>query len=231
MINNNFIQDKLTSLEKKLDYKFNNVNFILEALTHPSMKQVNSSRKDYERLELLGDSILGFLITEMIFNKFTHQSEGNLAKIKSYVVSSGKLVAIANTINLSSYLIMTQGEENAGGRNNPNNIENAMEAVIAAVYLDSNIESVKRVVENYWKKVIYNIDFCSIDPKTYLQEYLQRKKLNLPKYKLISQKGPVHEPLFTVKVSSDTLCKFGTGKSIKKAEKKAAQNLLKTLGV
>lgn len=226
---NKFSKEELNLLEKKLDYKFNDVNFLIEALTHPSMKQIDNTIRDYERLELLGDSILGFLVTEMIFNKYTGYEEGNLAKIKAHVVSSGTLVKIASTIDLSKYLIITPGEENSGGRNNPNNIENAMEALLAAIYLDSNIENVRKIVGRLWKESVDNIDFSAADPKTYLQEFLQKKKLNIPKYELINQEGPVHAPLFTVKVSSNSKSKLGEGKSIKDAEKDAARKLLKLL--
>ena len=226
---NKFSKEEINLLEKKLDYKFNNVDFLIESLTHPSMKQIDSSIRDYERLELLGDSILGFLVTEMIFNKYTGYEEGNLAKVKAHVVSSGTLVKIASAIDLSKYLIITPGEENSGGRNNPNNVENAMEALLAAIYLDSNIESVRKIVRRLWKESVDNIDFSAADPKTYLQEFLQKKKLNIPKYELINQEGPVHAPLFTVKVSSDSKFKFGEGKSIKDAEKDAAKKLLKLL--
>lgn len=221
--------EKLNLLEKTLNYKFNNTGFLIEALTHPSMKQIDTSIKDYERLELLGDSILGFLVTEMVFNKYTKYEEGNLAKVKAHVVSNATLVKIASTINLADYLIMTSGEETSGGRSNPNNIENAMEALLAAIFLDSNIENVRKIVRKLWKQSVDNIDFSAADPKTYLQELLQKKKLNIPKYELINQEGPVHAPLFTVKVSSSDVFIFGKGKSIKEAEKDAARKLLKLL--
>lgn len=221
--------EKLNLLEKTLNYKFNNIDFLIEALTHPSMKQIDASIKDYERLELLGDAILGFLVTEMVFNKYTKYEEGNLAKIKAHVVSSASLTKIANTLSLADYLIMTSGEETSGGRSNPNNIENAMEALLAAIFLDSNIENVRKIVRRLWKQSVDNIDFSAADPKTYLQELLQKKKLDIPKYELINQEGPVHAPLFTVKVSSSDAFIFGKGKSIKDAEKDAARKLLKLL--
>jgi ribonuclease III len=226
---NKITKEQINSLEKTLDYKFDNVEFLIEALTHPSMKQISPSVRDYERLELLGDSILGFLVTEMIFNKYKGYEEGNLAKIKAHVVSCNTLVKIANTLNLANYLIITQGEENSGGRTNPNNIENTMEALLAAIYLDSNIENVREIVNKLWQESVNNINFSDADPKTYLQELLQRKKLNTPKYELINQEGPVHAPLFTVKVSSNSKFKIGEGKSIKEAEKDAARQLLALL--
>lgn len=228
MINKTSIK-KLNLLEKALGYKFNNIDFLIEALTHPSMKQIDISVKDYERLELLGDSILGFLVTEMIFNRYTKYAEGNLAKVKAHVVSSATLVKIASTLNLADYIIMASGEEASGGRSNPNNVENAMESLLAAIFLDSNIENVRKIVRRLWKKSVDNVDFSAADPKTYLQEFLQKKQLDIPKYELINQEGPVHAPLFTVKVSSSDASVFGKGKSIKDAEKNAARKLLKLL--
>ena len=226
---NKISTEQIHLLEKALDYQFNNIEFLIEALTHPSMKQIYTSINDYERLELLGDSILGFLVTEMIFNKYTEYEEGNLAKIKAHVVSCGTLVKIANTLNLADYLIITSGEENSGGRNNPNNIENTMEALLAAIYLDSNMENVRKIVTKLWQASVNNVNFSDADPKTYLQEFLQKKKLAIPKYELINQEGPVPAPLFTVKVLSNGRFKIGEGKSIKEAEKEAARQLLKLL--
>ena len=222
-------KEELNILEKKLDYKFNNIDFLIEALTHPSMKQIDNSIKNYERLEFLGDSVLGFLISEMVFNKYTEYEEGNLAKVKAHVVSSGTLVKIANTLDLANYLIMTQGEENSGGRINPNNIENTMESLLAAIYLDSNINYVRKIVKKLWRESVESVDFSDADPKTYLQEFLQKKRLDIPEYELIKQEGPVHAPKFTVKVSSNNKSKVGEGRSIKEAKKEAARKLLKLL--
>jgi len=226
---NKISTEQIQSLEESLNYQFNNTEFLIEALTHPSMKQIDITIRDYERLELLGDSILGFLVTEMIFNKYTEYAEGNLAKIKAHVVSCETLVKIANTLNLADYLIITSGEENSGGRTNPNNIENALEALLAAIYLDSNMENVRTIVSNLWQSSVDNVNFSDADPKTYLQELLQKRKLSIPKYELVNQEGPVHAPLFTVKVSSNNQFKIGEGKSIKEAEKEAARQLLKLL--
>lgn len=228
MINKNSLE-QLQSLEKQLNYTFNNIDFLIEALTHPSIRQIDSYIKNYERLEFLGDAILGFLVTEMIFRKHTGLEEGNLAKIKAYVVSSKIIAKVASTINLADYLIMTTGEEMSGGRSNPNNIENSMEAILGAIFLDSNIQSVQKIVSILWRSYIENINFSSADPKTYLQELLQKQKLNVPHYELVTQEGPVHSPLFTVKVSINNNFKIGKGKSIKEAEKHAARKLLKFL--
>jgi ribonuclease III len=226
---NNISKAQITSLEETLNYQFTNTELLIEALTHPSMKQMDNSVRDYERLELLGDSILGFLVTEIIFNKYTEYEEGNLAKIKAHVVSCSILVKIANSLNLADYLIITPGEENSGGRTNPNNIENALEALIAAIYLDSDIEKVSKIVNKLWQKHVDNVDLSEADPKTHLQELLQKDKLSIPKYKLVGQEGPVHAPIFTIKVSSNDEFKIGKGKSRKEAEKDAAKQLLNLL--
>ena len=110
-----------------------------EALSHLSLKQTDSTKPNYERFELLGDSILGFLITEMIFNKFNSYTEETIAKIKAYGVSRDTIVKITGTLDLAEHIIMTAEEEHSSGRTNRNNIENTMEALLAAIYLDSNI--------------------------------------------------------------------------------------------
>lgn len=109
----NFSKDHIRDLEKAINYQFSDISLVKEALSHPSLKQIDNSIHDYERFELLGDSILGFLITEMIFNKFTDYEEGIIAKIKAYVVSRDTLVKIAESIKLADYIIMTKGEENS----------------------------------------------------------------------------------------------------------------------
>lgn len=224
VMTNNF--DKL---ENALNYKFNDTALLEEALSHPSLKQIDNSKRDYERFEFLGDAILGFLITEMIFNKFTDYEEGRIAKIKAYVVSKNILVKIADTINLADHIIMTKGEEISGGKSNYNNIENTMEALLAAIYLDSNIDQTRTIVTTLWSEYIENIDFSAADPKTYLQELLQNRIHIMPTYEVIKQEGAVHSPIFTVRVSTPDLSQTGTGKSIKEAEKDAARNLLKEI--
>lgn len=226
---NLYLKDNFYLLEQALNYKFNNSKLLAEALTHPSMKQVDPKVKDYERLEFLGDSILGFLVTEMIFKKYKDVEEGDLAKVKAHLVSSEILVHVADKLGLSKYLIINHGEEKSGGRSNTNNIENSMEALIAAIYLDSNIENVRKIVRFFWKNIVDDINFDAVDPKSSLQEIVQKNESDLPQYEVISRKGPVHAPLFKVKVSSVKYSEIATGKSIKEAEKKAAHKLINNL--
>jgi len=220
---------QISGLEDVLKYKFKNLDLVKEALSHPSLKQHDNTIVDYERLELLGDSILGFLITEMIFNNFTFYEEGSIAKIKAYVVSRETIVKVAETLSLSEYILMTSGEEKSGGKTNPNNIENVMEALLAAIYLDSDIHQVRKIVQNLWFRYIENIDFNSIDPKSSLQEWLHHKNHSTPTYEVINKEGPVHAPVFTVQVTVGKHRQEGIGKSIKEAEKEAARRLLNRL--
>jgi len=222
----NFSKEYIADLEDSIGYQFTNLNLAHEALSHPSLGQTSNFSRNYERLEFLGDSILGFLVTELIFHRYKDSDEGMLAKVKAHSVSREIIVKVAKQIELARYIIMTDGEERSGGRTNDNNIENTMEALVAAIYLDSDIDKVKLVVDNLWSEHINNIDFSVADPKTYLQEWLQNEDGNMPTYKVIERTGLVHSPIFTVQVTASEYIKIGTGKSIKEAEKNAARHLI-----
>lgn len=216
-------------LEKLLGYQFKNVNYLKEALSHPSLKQIDSSKDhvDYERFELLGDSILNFIIVNRLLDKYKDLPEGEIAKIKSYLVSGELLNEISKKLQLSRFLVMTKGEENSGGRDNPGNIENAMEALIAAIYLDSgNMECTQNIVENLWQGYIHKFDIREIDPKTCLQEWAQKNHFPVPHYEVINQSGPAHAPEFTLQVTAGSYSSVANGKSIRSAEKIAAKNVL-----
>lgn len=223
-MNNNFDQ-----LEQSLNYKFKNRSLLEEALSHPSLKQMEETSPNYERFEFLGDSILGFLVTEMIFNKYHDYDEGDLAKLKSYVVSHDVLVKIAKNLSLADYIIMTSGEENSGGRENSNNLENALEALIAGIYLDSNIDQTKQIVNRLWQDHIQNVDPNIANPKSALQEFLHDQNHSTPSYQVIKREGAVHAPIFTVQVTAMNQSTESTGHSIKEAEKNAALKMLKNL--
>lgn len=216
-------------LESKLAYKFNKPDLLINALTHPSLKQENKNAINYERLEFLGDAILGFVIAELIFHHYPNYSEGKLAKMKAWLVSSNLLVQIANQLDIASYLIINKGEEKSGGRHNPNNLENALEALIAAIYQDSNLSQTKKFIEKYWLDFINNINLSQTDPKSYLQEYLQSQNLPAPIYILQEKTGNAHAPIFLVKLSSEKGESYGRGPSKKMAEKIAAKNLINLL--
>jgi len=219
-------------LEQDLGYCFVNKDLLLEALSHPSLKQhisKNMLQKSYERLELLGDTIINFVITEILFNNFRLYDEGKLAKIRAYLVCKELLCKVATKINLPNYIIMTQGEEMLGGRKNPNNIENAMEALIAAIYLDSNIDKVKRIIHTLWNQFISPDNLENYDPKSTLQELAQKNGADKPVYELTNRNGSAHSSIFTVVVKVKNYQETGTGLSIKEAEKDAARKLMNIL--
>lgn len=235
MTNKNIISTSPALLEERLCYNFNDKNLLKEALTHPSVKQRslknNNKQKNYERLELLGDSILNFLVTEILFKNFSDYDEGQLAKIKAYTVSKEVLCLVAAKINLASYIIMTYGEEVSGGRKNPNNIENTMEALIAAIYLDSNIDVIRNMISGLWLEFISITDLANYDPKTTLQEWVQSHGHgNKPVYELVKREGAAHSSIFTILVKIPHHQQLGYGQSVKEGEKDAARKLLIKLG-
>ena len=199
-------------------------------MSHPSLKQdkvlLENNIADYERLELLGDSIINFLITEMLFKKFSNSNEGGITKIKAFLVSNQVLSKISEQISLSKFIIMTKGEEHSGGRQNPNNLENALEALIAAIYLDGGVEATRKIVLRLWKDHLVKFDYDSIDPKTSLQEWSQKYRHQVPEYTLLSKSGPDHSPMFVIKCIVGEFLSEGSAHSIKMAEKIAAKKML-----
>lgn len=221
---------KISELEKSINYTFKDQNLLIEAITHPSLKQ-NSTDKDYERLELLGDSILNFVITEFLFKQFLLANEGKLAKLRAYLVCKDTLHQIAQQNNIAKYILMTYGEEALGGRENQNNLENVLEAIIGAIYLDSDIDTIRSVILNLWDTKLVNPSVEGSDPKTTLQEWSQSKFNIRPQYEVINQVGPPHSPTFTVQVAVHEHKQTGHGSSIKFAAKEAARNLIKSLNI
>ena len=218
-------------LERLLSYSFKNKGLLIEALSHPSLRQHHAYKdnKDYERLEFLGDAVLNLVITEILFRNFANYNEGNLAKMRSYLVCKETVCMVGVKLALKDYIIMTHGEEVAGGRDNTNNIENTMEALIAAIYLDSNIETTRNIIKKLWAEFMKVQNLMDYDPKTALQEWTQASDHRLPIYRMIKREGAAHSSTFTVLVKVKDYAQTGTGHSIKEAEKNAARSLLHRL--
>ncbi|MGI4776309.1 MAG: ribonuclease III [Janthinobacterium lividum] len=223
----------IEALQKNIGYNFNNIDLLVQSLSHPSLRQYRSAMNeveiDNERLELLGDSIIGFIITEIIFKKYLDCSEGKLATIRSHLICKDTLCKVAKNIDLASYIIMTCGEEISGGRTNPNNLENAMEALIAAIYLDSDMSCTKFVVQKLWSNFLQSTNLTEADPKSALQEFVQKFGHSRPIYEIKDKSGPAHAPIFIVLVKALDHYQIGEGNSLKAAEKIAAKKLLKLL--
>lgn len=222
--------NKRNSLEITLGYSFRNNSLLEEALSHPSINhnlhKNEAKRPNYERLEFLGDSVLSLIISEMLFNKFTDLSEGKLAELRSRLVCRDMLAEIAEHIGLSEYIIMAPGEVQIGSRHNKNILENVIEAIIAAIYIDGSLQESKKFVTKFWTRYLDTLDIKQINPKSELQELAQSQFKTLPKYIIIEDTGPDHNKVFTVRAELGAYSAQASGNSKKEAEKQAAQNLL-----
>jgi hypothetical protein len=234
---NKYSEQNLNKLEELIGYKFNDKLLFVKSLSHPSLKQQHklklyfvNQKHEFEKLEFLGDAVLNLIVIQMLIDKYPELTEGSLAKFKNYLVSKKVLAKIALDIQLSDFLIITEGEKKSGGKTNASNLENALEALIAAVYLDSDIIVTQEIVKTLWKKYIENMNSVVLDPKSSLQELSHLMSLGVPAYEVLSQTSSDHDPLFTVRVSlSNNLHSEGTGKSKKDAEINSAKKLLTLL--
>ncbi|MGL4368243.1 MAG: ribonuclease III, partial [Spirochaetota bacterium] len=213
--------------------KMKDIALLDRALTHRSFSNENSKQfRDNERLEYLGDSVLGLVVNEYLFKRYEDYLEGDLAKIKSTVVSEDVLSQVAHEINLGGYLLLGKGEENSGGRDRASILANTVEAVIGALYLDSGLKRTKDFVLTMLKPHIEQINRMEYmrDPKTALQEYVQKKYKEKPIYEVVDESGPDHLKEFTVRLmvrGREVLT--GTGSSKRRAEMDAARNALSRL--
>jgi ribonuclease III len=227
----------LAALEAELEYQFEDRELLIRALTHKSRAYedhpAGSAPTDNEQFEFLGDSILGFLVSEYLFRQHPAFPEGHLSKLKAHLVSAARLQKVARTLGLGGYLRLGRGEEMSGGRDKPALLADALEAVIAAIYLDGGIAPVRAFIE---RCVIG--DFCEAesiedqltDYKTALQERAQALRLPQPRYSIVDESGPEHAKTFTVEARvGRSLVSQGQGLSKKSAGQKAAQRILEQL--
>ncbi len=217
---------KVDEFEKKINYKFKNKSLIDLAFTHSSFK--NKINKNYERLEFLGDRVLSLVISEDLFLKYSNENEGALSKRFSDLVSKQKLLEVANEISIKEMLKIDQFEKrNLKLKKNISILSDVCEALIGAIYLDSNLENAKKFISKYWKKKISKNILPPQDPKSLLQEVAQKKGLNLPKYILKKKEGPPHNPRFEIEVFLKGIRKFSAiAKTIKIAEINAAKKMV-----
>lgn len=214
------------AIEQALDYYFRDPGLLTQALTHPSAEP-GGIGVHYERLEFLGDSVLSLVISKALYDAYPGEPEGALAKRRSALVCRDTLAALGKELGIGRWLILGQSEENSGGRQNEANLENAMEALIGALYLDGGLETAQRIVTLWFKDRIHTMGEVPRDPKTTLQEWAQARAMPLPEYTLIKQTGPAHAPEFTIEVKVqgfDTVQAKGPNKKI--AERDAAAKLL-----
>ncbi len=217
----------MKKLENKLKYNFINKNILLWCLTHRSFSKNNN-----EKLEFLGDSILNFIITKTIYSKYSYEKEGYMTRIRSNLVNKKNLFQIAQQLHLNKYILLGQCELKMNGQFKKSILANTLEAILGGIFLDSkNIHIVQNIINNLFFKNKIFITKNIKDPKTILQEYLQKYKISLPKYYIFNKKGKDHEQIFTVHCKINNKITQGIGKNKKKAEQIAAKKALLNLGL
>ena len=219
----------LEQFEDIIGYKFKNKNYLQIALTHSSYVNEHKMSKDNERLEFLGDSVLGLIVSNYIFAYKSSLKEGDLTKIRSTIVCEKSLMHIAEKLNIGQYIKLGKGEKISGGAKRASILADAVEAMIAAIYLDSDFDNVSKYVLDWLGDTIKNSldNKKNDDYKSKLQEEIQKVRGRILKYELISMKGPDHERIFTIGVYCDNkLIGTGKGHSKKEAEQLAAKDAL-----
>ncbi len=223
--------NNLREFQEIIGYKFTNEEYLKIALTHSSFAHENKDKEIIfnERLEFLGDSVLSLLVSRYIFDNYPHLPEGNLTKMRAAVVCEKALYECAVNIDLGKYLILSKGEDRTGGRTRMSILSDAYEALIAAIYLDSNLDVTREWVLGQLYEAIESAakGRISKDYKTEFQEISQKNGDVDIRYKVISESGPDHNKTFTVAVSlNGKVMGEGEGTSKKRAEQKAAENAL-----
>lgn len=208
--------------EKRLGYSFKNKQLIIEALTHKSYKKPYNN----ERLEFLGDAVIDLVVAEFLYNKFPDSDEGVLSKTRASIVNEQGLSKLAKMIDLGESLFISNAEENNKGREKSSLTSNAFEAVMGAIYLESGLKTVEKLVVDILNKAYPRIDLKTLskDYKTALQEITQSIEGVTPEYELVGSRGPDHQKEFEVRVSlRDRELATAVGKSKKDAQQKAAK--------
>ncbi|MBO4770290.1 MAG: ribonuclease III [Clostridia bacterium] len=221
------MENELLRLQKEIGYTFRDADILTLALTHSSY--TNESRQQCnERLEFLGDSVLNFITADYLFSTYPDTDEGTLTKIRSASVCRESLSDFAKSLDLGDFLILGKGEELSGGRSNPSILENACEAVIAAIYLDGGLDEARRFILPSIRKTV--AEHRITDFKSKLQEFTQSAKEGIPLYRVTDESGPSHKRKFTVEASlNGNVIGRGTGTTKKEAEQNAAREALTEL--
>jgi len=219
-------EDRLKRLEEKIGYRFKDRDLLKHALTHSS----SGNKYNYERLEFLGDRVLGLVIAHMLFDEFKDENEGGLAKRHAVLVQGRTLALIGSVHNLGEDILMSDSERISGGETKDNIIADSLEALLGALYLDGGLDSAKTVIMTLWGDNIHTLAEAPMDPKTELQEWVQARGLPLPMYDIISKSGPDHAPVFKVNLVVEDVAPIeAEGPSRRQAEKTAARKMLKFL--
>jgi ribonuclease-3 len=219
-------------LEDTIGYAFNDRSVLKLALVHSSThrRKKDGQSVDNERLEFLGDRVVGLVVANMLFNRFPKDREGDLARRHTALVRREALARVAHTIVLGDYIDMLPAEAASGGRENPAILANTCEAVIGALFLDGGLNAAEQFITRFWADLVEEDQTPPQDNKTALQEWAQGRGLPLPAYRIIDQSGPAHAPLFEIEVRVlNHTAQRAQGTSKRKAEQAAAGALLEVL--
>jgi len=230
----------LDRIEESLGHRFSDRSILELALTHPSyaherfqgstgQNPAGKGLEHYERLEFLGDAVLGLVIADMVMAKFPLAEEGELSRVRAGLVCCERLAEVARELELGAGMKFGKGEQATGGEDKPSILADCYEAVVAAVYLDGGFERVKRVVAVHFQALVDSIPMVDLlgDYKTPLQEQIQAKFKTIPYYKVVAEEGPDHDKVFEVEVFINGECHgWGRGRSKKEAEQDAARRAL-----
>ncbi|MDY4755955.1 MAG: ribonuclease III [Candidatus Faecousia sp.] len=216
----------IKDLEAAIGYHFHNISLLQNALTHSSYanERWHNSLLSNERLEFLGDSILGMLVAEYLFRSFPNRPEGELTRMRADMVCEKTLAAVANSIHLGDHLLLGHGEEQGGGRSRDSILADAMESVIAACFLDGGMEAALQIIRRFILVEVPVTRLHNADYKTQLQELVQQKRNQVLSYSLARESGPDHDKQFEVEVCiNGSVVGTGRGSSKKRAEQDAAR--------
>ena len=222
----------IKDLETAIGYQFKNVTLLQNALSHSSYanERWHDSLKSNERLEFLGDSILGMVTAEYLFRNFPERPEGELTRMRADMVCESALAVVAERINLGQHLLLGHGEESGGGRKRDSILADAVESVIAACFLDGGMDAARQFINTFVLTEVPVRQLRNTDYKTALQEQVQQKKNQTLAYRLVGESGPDHDKRFVVEVSlNGKVIGTGEGKSKKRAEQEAAHAAIDAL--
>ncbi|TFG76895.1 MAG: ribonuclease III [Thermodesulfobacteriales bacterium] len=216
-------------IEKKLDYKFKDLELLKTALTHSSYANETSVESN-ERLEFLGDAVLGFIVAHVLYKRYPDASEGKLSKMRSSIVSRMNFAHLARELKIDKQVLLGKGEENTGGRERESNISGTFEAVIGAIFIDGGYRRVSKIITTLLKNCLNGDEEIFKDYKTKLQEVAQREFKKVPKYKVVLEEGPPHDKNFHIEVrlGRKSFGK-GVGRNKKQAEQEAAKQSLESM--
>ena len=222
----------IKELEAAIGYRFQNITLLQNALTHSSYanERWHNSLLSNERLEFLGDSILGMVVAEYLYRNFPDRPEGELTRMRADMVCETSLAQIANRLELGKHLLLGHGEERFGGRSRPSILADAVESVIAAAFLDGGMTAAESFITRFVLCDVPVSKLHNTDHKTALQELVQQKKNQVLCYRLVGESGPDHDKMFTAQVLlNDAVIGEGSGSSKKRAEQDAARTALENL--